>query len=55
MGPGIRLGNTGISSTHQLKRFLLFFFFFIFCLQLIEERYNNSETSELLKFIQCIG
>lgn len=26
MGPGIRLGNTGVSSTHQLKGFLFFFF-----------------------------
>lgn len=40
MGPGIRLGNTGVSSTHQLKRFL----FFSSCLELVEKRHNNSEN-----------
>lgn len=24
MGPSLRLGNTGVSSTHQLKEFLFF-------------------------------
>lgn len=41
MGPGIRLGNTGVFFSSSVKTVPLFFFFF---LQFIGKQFNNSET-----------